>query len=70
MEDLEILVGLGEELGVGLEMECEVAVVVSVERRPRLVRGRGEGGAGEGIQLLDVGHRREADGAKVAVPHS
>ena len=69
VEGLGILVGLGEELGAGLEVEYVVAVVASVERRPRLVQGR-EDGAGEGIRLLDVGHRTEADGAKVSVPHS
>ena len=69
MEGLGILVGLGEGLGAGLEVECVVVVVASVERRPRLAQGQ-EGGAGEGIRLLDVGHRREADGAKVSVPHS
>ena len=63
------MVGLGEELGAGLEVEYVVAVVASVGRRPRLVRGQ-EDGAGEGIQLLDVGHQREADGARVSVPHS
>ena len=63
------MVALGEELGAGLEVECVVAVVAFVERRPRLVRGQ-EDGAGEGIRLLDVGHRREADGVKVSVPHS